>query len=76
MTTRTEHLESCKKRALADLATEDPKIIGNVLVTFFQDLGKHAGTADHTGIERGISLLCAGKILTKNDATKFINECR
>ena len=58
-TSRQEHLEWCKKRALEELEFSHSPI--NAINSMISDLRKHPQTADHPGIIlTGVELLIRG----------------
>lgn len=68
---RAEHLEWCKKRALAYV---DSGVVSQALASMTSDLGKHPDTAGHPGIMLGAMLIASGNLSTVEQARKFIND--
>lgn len=64
-TTRAEHLEWCKQRALAFLPG-DPE---QAFTSMASDLNKHEATRGHAGLELGMAQMKAGNL---GDMRKFI----
>lgn len=69
MTTRAEHLEWCKRRALEYV---DAGEMRNAVTSMFSDLRKHPETEDHPAIQLGMMLRMAGKLDTARDVKSFI----
>lgn len=69
MTTRQEHLEWCKRRALEYVEINDPE---QAFASMMSDLGKHKETAGHVGMRLGVSLLVGGRLNTPREMRKFI----
>lgn len=69
MTTRQEHLELCKKRALEYCERGDTM---NALTSMFSDLEKHPETAGHSGIQIGLGLMMIGSLSDRQSAERFI----
>jgi len=67
---RSEHLEWCKKRALAYVDSGD---VSDAFASMGSDLQKHEGTAEHIGIELGMMQIMGGMLKTQNDMRNFIN---
>ena len=55
-TTRSEHLEWCKKRALEYCDAGD---VTNAFASMASDLGKHPETANHPAMALGMMLMLA-----------------
>ena len=68
-TTRQEHLEWCKKRALQYC---DMGELQNAFASMGSDLGKHPETANHAGIQLGMGLLMIGDLSSADKMRKFI----
>lgn len=69
MTTRAEHLEFCKKRAIDYCDNGDAM---NALISMFSDLNKHPETQNHSAIKIGVQLMMIGSLNTVAEARKFI----
>lgn len=69
MTTRKEHLEWCKKRALEYLDMGDTT---NAFASMVSDLRKHEETEDHPAIQLGIMLKMSGALNDTDEMRKFI----
>lgn len=67
--TREEHLAWCKERAFEYLEKGDLKNAWTSLVT---DLSAHEGTAGHSAVFLGNTLLFAGKLSTQGEMREFI----
>lgn len=65
--TRTEHIEWCKKRALAYLP-EGPQA---AFTSMMSDLGKHDETANHIGVKLGMQLI-SGDLKSVDGMRAFI----
>ena len=70
MTTRKEHLDWCKKRALKYVDSGD---LDQALSSMISDLGKHPETANHGAIDLGMILNMNGHLSTPYSMKKFIN---
>jgi sulfite exporter TauE/SafE len=68
-TTRAEHLEWCKKRALEYCAIGD---VNQAFASMGSDLGKHPETENHAAIELGVMMLMSGMLNTPREMEKFI----
>lgn len=68
-TTRAEHLEWCKKRALEYCDAGDTN---NAWASMASDLAKHPETERHAAIQLGMSMLMAGMLSTPREIAKFI----
>ena len=66
---RQQHMEWTKERALEYARGGDTR---DALASLFSDLGKHPETANHLGIQLGMSLMMAGHLSTTAEVTKFI----
>ena len=71
-TSRDEHLQWCKKRALEYLEPGPYFSIQDALASMASDLGKHPDTARHAAIELGMMMLMSGKLNTAEEMRKFI----
>ena len=69
METRAQHLEWCKKRALAHC---DQGRLQQALSSMFSDLRKHPETADHPAIGLGVGLMSFGDLTTSWKVREFI----
>lgn len=76
MTTRAEHLQWCKDRALAELDA-DPTGAGpaRALASLTSDLGKHEATAGHAGVELGYLLMISGHLSRPEQVREHIEGC-
>jgi len=70
LTTRAEHLQWCKDRALAEL---DPDGVPQAWASMCSDLGKHPETENHAAIELGMLMLISGHLSTTKQMRDFIN---
>ena len=68
-TTRAEHLEWCKQRALPYVAGGD---LPQAYTSMVADLGNHPETANHSAIQLGLMLLLAGQLSTPEKMRAFI----
>lgn len=68
-TTREEHLEWCKKRALAYCDQGDTT---NAFASMASDLDKHPETAKHAAIQLGMMMLMAGHLNSVPKMREFI----
>ena len=71
MQPREQHLEWCKKRALAYV---DQGYLQQALSSMFSDLAKHPKTADHPGIALAVGRMAPGDLTTKEQVREFIEE--
>ena len=69
MTSRAEHLQWCKDRALEYVEMGDLK---QAFASMGSDLRKHPETSRHPGIELGMGLLWTNQLNTKEKMKKFI----
>lgn len=69
-TTRDEHMEWCKKRALEYVRIGD---IDQAFASMGSDLGKHPETQNHPAIKLGMMLLMNGNLRSTNEMERFIN---
>ena len=67
--TRAEHLEWCKKRALAYC---DRGNTISALASMFADLAKHPETAGHPGVDIGLRLMMIGALKNPAEVRHFI----
>ena len=70
-TTRTEHLQWCKDRAIEIL--DNGGSAGDAYASFMSDMGKNEKTASHPALEMGFMMLFAGHYQTAEEMKKFIN---
>lgn len=68
---RQEHVAWCKKRALEYVERGD---LENAFGSMVSDLGKHPETVGHIGIPMGVGLQAIGKLNTKEEMRKFIED--
>lgn len=68
-TTRGEHLQWCKDRALEYVERGD---LPQAWSSMASDLGKHPETKNHPAIELGTMLIANGHNNTKEEMRKFI----
>jgi len=68
-TTRQEHLEWCKKRALEYVDSGD---LADAYASMASDLNKHPETENHAAIQLGMMLLMGGHLSTIDKMRKFI----
>jgi hypothetical protein len=69
MQPRAQHLEWCKKRALAYV---DQGYLQQALTSMFSDLAKHPKTADHPGIALGLGKMAFGDLTASGQVREFI----
>lgn len=69
MQPRAQHLEWCKKRALAYVGQG---YLQQALESMLSDLAKHPKTADHPGIALAVGRMEIGDLTTKEQAREFI----
>lgn len=69
MTTRTQHLDWCKQRAMEYCNNGDTH---NAMASIMSDLTKHEETEDHSAIQLGMMLMFAGHLKTQRDVKQFI----
>jgi hypothetical protein len=69
-TTRQEHLEWCKKRALEYVEQGD---VNNAYASMCSDLEKHPETKGHGAIQLEMMMLMSGQLSTNEAMKKFIN---
>jgi len=69
MTTRDEHVQWCKDRALPYVDGGDLK---SAFASMASDLSKHADTEDHPAIALGLQLMMIGDLNTPESMRKFI----
>jgi len=68
-TTRADHLEWCKQRALAYVDAGD---CSQAWASMVSDLGKHEETAGHVAIRLGTLLLVGGNLSQPDKMREFI----
>lgn len=68
-TSRKEHLEWCKKRALEYVDTND---LANAFASFQSDMTKHPETENHLALEMGTMLLLSGNLSTAGQMRNWI----
>lgn len=68
-TTRQEHLEWCKKRALEYCERGD---VNEAFASMGSDLSKHPETEKHAGVEIGMMMLISGQLSTPAKMSEFI----
>ncbi len=68
MITRQEHMDWCKRRALAYL----PDAPDQALVSMLSDLGKHDETREHPAIKLTMMLMIGGHLRTANQVRRHI----
>ncbi len=68
-TTREEHINWCKERALEYVDRGD---LDNAWGSMVSDLGKHPETAGYAVIQLGMMLKMSGNMNTKDEVKKFI----
>lgn len=71
MSSRKEHLEWCKKRALEYINMGQ---IGPAWSSMISDLSKHPETVGHLSIELGMRLSMAGHLSSLHEMRKFIED--
>lgn len=69
MTTRSEHLEWCKQRALSEC---NQGRLQQALSSMISDLKKHPETEDHPAIFLGVGLMAFGELNTPSKVREFI----
>ena len=69
MTTRTEHLQWAKERALQYVDAGD---LTNAFASMASDLSKHEETKSHTALELGMMLMVGGQLNTPEKMKEFI----
>jgi hypothetical protein len=69
MQPRAQHLEWCKKRALAYV---DQGYLQEALSSMISDLAKHPKTADHPSISLGVGGMAFGGLTTSGQVREFI----
>jgi hypothetical protein len=69
-TTRADHLDWCKTRALQYIDQGD---VQGAFASMASDLGKHPKTADHIGIQLGMMQLMGGMLSTADEMRRFID---
>ena len=69
MQPRAQHLEWCKKRALAYV---DQGCLQQALNSMIDDLRKHPKAADHPGIPIAVGRMAIGDLTTSGQVREFI----
>ena len=69
MQPRSQHLEWCKKRALAYV---DQGYLQQALSSMIDDLRKHPKTSDHQGIPLAVGRMAIGDLTTSGQVREFI----
>jgi hypothetical protein len=69
MQPKAQHLEWCKKRALAYV---DQGELQQALSSMLSDLAKHPKTADHPGIPLAVGRMAIGDLATSGQVREFI----
>ena len=69
MQPRAQHLEWCKKRALAYV---DQGYLQQALSSMLSDLAKHPKTADHPVIPLAVGMMALGGLTTSGQVREFI----
>lgn len=69
MTTRAEHLQYCKQRAMAQVEAGD---LSEALASMFSDLMSHPTTSTHPRIVVGAGLMYNGLLSTEQQVREFI----
>ena len=72
-TTRKEHLDWCKERALATLGEGSPQEIAAAWASMVSDLRAHPETETHDGIMLGTLHVMGGHLKTAEEMEHFIN---
>ena len=71
MSTRKEHLEWCKERALAELKSQGPQ---GAIASMTSDMNKHPETRGHAVLSLGMMLLMSGNMKSDKDTEKWVND--
>ena len=74
-TTRSEHMQWVKERALAELDAGGDRAVVNAFNSLVSDLRKHPETADHAAIELGIGEMLLGNLGTPASMRDWIEGC-
>lgn len=69
MTTRAEHVDWCKQRALEYVTAGQPH---DALASLNSDLSKHPETAGHEALELGAMLMLQGHLNTREEVRQWI----
>ena len=69
MQPKAQHLEWCKKRALAYV---DQGYLQQALSSMLSDLAKHPKPADHPGIPLAVGRMAIGDLTTSGQVREFI----
>ena len=72
MSTRYEHLQWCKERALEYLKPGPYFSLDNAMASILSDFGKHDETRGHIAGELMMSMRVTGKLSTANEMREFI----
>lgn len=67
--TRAEHLQWCKDRAIEILDTGD---VGQSFASFASDMSKHDDTKGHSALELGVMMMFGGQLSGVDEMKKFI----
>ena len=70
MTTREEHLNWCKQRALRYVDEND---LRQAWASMASDMSKHPETRDHLALSLGMMLMLGGGLGTQKEMRDFIN---
>jgi hypothetical protein len=68
--TRAEHLEWCKRRALAYVDAGDNQ---QAFASMASDLNKHPETQGHSALELGMMMLIGGHLDSSDQMRRFID---
>lgn len=68
-TTRQEHLEWCKRRALEYVDVGD---CHQAYASFISDMSKHDETKDHVALQLGMMLMMSGQLGSSEKMREFI----
>ena len=69
-TTRAEHLQWCKDRALEYVDRDDTQ---QAFTSMASDMSKHPETNDHSALQLGIMMMIGGHLSSKHQMREFIN---
>lgn len=69
MTTRIEHLQWCKDRAMEYVKSGE---LIQAFTSMASDLNKHAETANHPAIQLGMALILSNHLSTAKEMEDFI----
>lgn len=70
MTTRKDHMDWCKKRAIEYIDSGDSQ---QAYTSMISDLGKHPETEGHSGMQLGMMMLISGLLGTPSEMREFVN---